>query len=185
MNETPPNPDHPIPGWWNTLLLVAILGGVCYAAFYHLSPAALSPRDKRSVARHDHMQRMYSTIAAIPLSDEKLLALMNEPRWRETGAGIYALRCAPCHGLRGEGFIGPDMTDDHYKTVRTLTDLVGVITDGSGGGTMPPQRQILHPSEITVVAAFVAGLRGRNLEGPRPPEGEVIAPWPTLVDPPP
>jgi cytochrome c oxidase cbb3-type subunit 3 len=35
----------------------------------------------------------------------------------------------------------------------------------------------LHPNEVVLMAAYVAGLRGKDLKG-RPAEGEKIDPWP-------
>jgi cytochrome c oxidase cbb3-type subunit 3 len=45
---------------------------------------------------------------------------------------------------------------------------------------MPAWKTRLHPNEIVLVAAYVASLRGKNLPGPRGPEGEKIPPWPVL-----
>ena len=44
---------------------------------------------------------------------------------------------------------------------------------------MPAWKTRLHPNEVVLMAAYVAGLRGKNLKG-RPPEGEKIDPWPRL-----
>jgi cytochrome c oxidase cbb3-type subunit 3 len=173
--------DNPIPWWWSALFLLTILFGVGYAAYVSLAPIALTPVERWSVANHAYQERKFAGIAEIPLSDEKMLRLMGDAQWRATGAALFARRCASCHGADGRGFVGPNLTDDFYKDVRSLTDVVRVVTEGAGGGTMPAQRGAMSESEIVVVAAYAASLRGGNLESARPAEGVAIPPWPAPV----
>jgi len=54
-----------------------------------------------------------------------------------------------------------------------------VIKYGAGDGAMPARGgAALHDDEIALVTAYVASLRGKNLEGPRGPEGELAPPFP-------
>jgi len=168
--------DNPIPGWWSIIWFGTIVFSICYAVVYHMSPMVLSPQERWSAQKFAALERKYASISEIPLSDEKMLMLMNDPEWHATGASLYR-RCVLCHGENGEGFVGPNMTDDSYKNIKKLTDFFDVIKNGAGGGTMPAQTN-LSDSQITVVAAYTASLRGKNLESPRPAEGEVIPPWP-------
>ena len=68
---------------------------------------------------------------------------------------------------------GPNLTDDYYKNVKQITDIAEVIKNGAAGGSMPAWRTRLHPNEIVLMAAYVAGLRGKNLRA-APPEGDKI-----------
>lgn len=170
--------DNPIPGWWSILWFGSIVFSICYAVVYHMSPLVLDPQERWSAQKYAALERKYASIADIPLDDDKMLMLMNSQDWYENGASLFKQRCAQCHGENGEGYVGPNMTDDSYKNIKNLTDFVAVITNGAAGGTMPAQKGVLSDSEITVVAAYMASLRGKNLESPRPAEGEVIPPWP-------
>jgi cytochrome c oxidase cbb3-type subunit 3 len=76
--------------------------------------------------------------------------------------------------------VGPNLTDDYYKNVKQITDIAEVIKNGAAGGSMPAWKTRLHPNEVVLMAAYVAGLRGKNLKG-RPPEGEKIPPWPSAA----
>ncbi len=173
--------DNPTPGWWNLIWFGTIAFSVLYILIYHLSPMVLDPYEQLAAQKKKAMDTMFSEIATTELSDDKMLMLMNDEKWLTMGEGIYQISCAKCHGNQGEGFQGPNMTDDYYKNIKTLTDFFDVIKNGAGGGTMPPQ-VALNDSQITVVAAYVASMRGKNLEGPRPAEGETIAPWPEPSD---
>ncbi len=171
--------DNPTPGWWHLIWFGSIVWSILYLMVYHFAPIIPTPQEKHAMMTRDAQLRKYGEIAAIPLSDEKMLMLMNDEDWQADGAKLYTTWCASCHGAQGEGFQGPNMTDDHYKNIKKLTDFVDVIKYGAAGGLMPPQEQVLSDSKISVVAAYMASLRGKNLESSRPAEGEIIPPWPT------
>jgi cytochrome c oxidase cbb3-type subunit III len=169
--------DNPTPGWWNLIWFGSIVFSLLYVLIYPLSPMIMKPHQKLAAQKNRAMEVMFSEIANTELTDDKMLMLMNDEKWQTIGASIFKLNCAKCHGSQGEGFQGPNMTDDYYKNIKNLTDFHDVILNGAAGGAMPPQVSLSDP-EITVVAAYMASLRGQNLEGPRPAEGELIPPWP-------
>jgi len=79
--------------------------------------------------------------------------------------------------------VGPNLTDENWKNVQKIADIPQVIMNGAAAGAMPAWKTRLHPNEVVLVAAYVASLRGKNLPGPRGPEGTAIAPWPAAPKP--
>ena len=75
--------------------------------------------------------------------------------------------------------VGPNLTDDYYKNVKRYRHRRG-HHERRGGGSMPSWKTRLHPNEVVLMAAYVAGLRGKNLKG-RAHEGDKIDPWPTAA----
>jgi cytochrome c oxidase cbb3-type subunit 3 len=173
--------DNPTPGWWHLIFFGSIVFSLLYFPVYHFSPLVLTPQQTVEKQRRHEMQVKFGSLIDIPLDDNKMLMLMGDEEWLKTGEAIFAARCALCHGASGEGLVGPNMTDDHYKNVKALTDFVDVIANGAANGAMPPQKALLNTGQIEVVAAYVANMRGSNQPG-RAAEGEVPAPWPTPSD---
>ncbi len=67
-------------------------------------------------------------------------------------AALYSANCASCHGVNGEGGIGPDL--------RGLTDTALVETQVSAGaGSMPAFGDKLSADEISALAAYVIDLQ--------------------------
>ena len=91
---------------------------------------------------------------------------------------VFLTNCQSCHGPDGGGVVGPNLTDDYYKNVKQITDIAEVIKNGAAGGSMPAWKTRLHPNEVVLMAAYVAGLRGKTAASGRGPEGEKIEPWP-------
>lgn len=169
--------DNPTPGWWHLIFFGTIVFSLLYFPVYHFSPLILTPEEQVAAQERKADQVKYGELAAIPFDEQKMLMIMGDADWQKTGEVLYQSRCALCHGANGEGLVGPNMTDDHFKNVKTLTDFVEVVTNGAANGAMPAQKALLNPTQIEVVSAYVAAMRGKNLAG-RAPEGDVIAPWP-------
>jgi len=101
----------------------------------------------------------------------------NAKDWLAIGAAVFKTHCKSCHAENGQGLVGPNLTDDNYKNGKELIDIARVIENGAANGSMPAWKNRLVPNEVVLVSAYVANMRGQNLEG-RKAEGDVIAPWP-------
>ena len=66
------------------------------------------------------------------------------------GAAIFAADCATCHGAKGTGGFGPNITN-----IRDLARVKNQVENG--GAQMPAFKGQLTPAEIQAVATFVAG----------------------------
>ena len=54
----------------------------------------------------------------------------------EEGRGIFRVYCTPCHGIKGEGGRGPDLTLGTFSAGDTDRDVYGAIYDGVSGTEM-------------------------------------------------
>jgi mono/diheme cytochrome c family protein len=73
----------------------------------------------------------------------------------------YEMHCSTCHGLQGEGQLGPQIGDgavaDAYPDI---DDQIEVITNGRG--EMPPFGQSLSDEEIRAIAEYTRETLGRD-----------------------
>ncbi len=169
--------DNPTPGWWHVIFLGSVLFSAVYFFYYTFSPMATTPQSRLAAAQTAEFQALFADIGVLSRDEETVLSLMGDPQWMPVAEGLFATNCVSCHGAQGQGLVGPNLTDDHYKNVTDIAGVIDVIDAGAAGGAMPGWGNRLHPNEIVLLAAYVADMRGRNLPGPRGPEGEVIPPW--------
>lgn len=70
-----------------------------------------------------------------------------------TGQGVYSARCQNCHGARGGGGRGPNITKANtIAAYPNIADQIAVITNGKG--EMPRFGGALSAAEIEAVARY-------------------------------
>jgi cytochrome c oxidase cbb3-type subunit 3 len=126
--------------------------------------------------QHRAMLAEQAEKVAESMSEEKLLAVMHEPEMVEAGKVKYDATCAACHGAKGEGLVGPNLTDPFWiHADGTLMSIREVVAQGVTEKGMPAWEKILTPEEMMQVVAYIGTMRGTNVEG-KGPEGEAIGP---------
>lgn len=76
------------------------------------------------------------------------------------GAKIFRGHCAECHGLKGEGGRGPNLTTGVFYHGSTDADLLRNITDGIPGTTMPSV--FFSEDQVWQIVAYVRTLSARR-----------------------
>ncbi|TWT67303.1 cbb3-type cytochrome c oxidase N-terminal domain-containing protein [Allorhodopirellula solitaria] len=173
--------DNPLPGWWKWIFVASIAFCPPYWIYYHGGTPGRSIEETYSVALADNTRLQFEEIGELQPTAETIVKYMYEDSWRRVGSIVFQTHCVSCHGRDGEGKVGPNLTDDVYKNVTHIEDIASVINNGAAAGAMPKWSNRLHPNEVVLVSAYVASLRGMDLDGPRGPEGKTIPPWPELT----
>ena len=170
--------DNPLPGWWKFLFWVSILFSPFYYFYFHAGAEGRTILDQYNAHMASVFELRFSKIGELEANRETILRFMNdEPEWLAVGEVVYKTNCVSCHGSRGEGKVGPNLTDDHWKNVRNVEDIARVIENGAANGSMPAwKNRLSHQNQIVLTAAYIAAMRDSPVDG-RPPEGNVIEPW--------
>lgn len=175
--------DNPLPGWWKWLFIGSILFSLPYWAYYHFGAEGRTIADAHAVASAEADRLLVATMGEIKPDRATLVKFKDNETGISVGMSVFRAQCAQCHGKDGEGIVGPNLTDDHYKNVKDIEDILKVVNNGAAGGAMPPWLNRLGETERILVSAYVAHLRGSQPAGTgKTPEGRVIGPWPTLAE---
>ncbi|MBL9038677.1 MAG: c-type cytochrome [Archangium sp.] len=162
--------DNRLPTWWLVVLFGTMLFGFGYWFVFHTLHAVPSPLEEYQAER-EAQQR--ARVAANPMSDEALLALVAAPDAVEAGHQVFVSTCAACHGQQAEGLVGPNLTDAFWIHGNTPTDIATAVNAGFVDKGMPPWGPVLGDDKVRKVTAYVLSLKGKNVPG-RPPQGERI-----------
>lgn len=163
--------DHVLPRWWLGILYGTIVFAAWYAGYY-LSGHGPTPQQELAVAMKQ-IEALQPKPAPGGADTVALLAAFKDPTRIKHGAEVFAGKCVPCHGDKGQGVIGPNLTDDFWIHGKgTLVDIASVVTVGVGDKGMPPWGSILNQDELRDVVAFVHSIHGTNPPSPKEPQGE-------------
>jgi cytochrome c oxidase cbb3-type subunit 3 len=174
--------DNPLPGWWKWLFVATVLFSFPYFAFFHFGAEGRTLADMHSSAVAANARLQFKDIGELAGDEQTILKYMQDQPMVRYGQSVYRANCVSCHGLTGGGIVGPNLTDNEYKGIKTVADLYRVITNGAAAGAMPAWQNRLQQNDRVLAAVYVATLRGTDPGGTaKPPEGKTIAPWPEYV----
>lgn len=170
--------DNPLPGWWKFLFWFFILIAPVYYFFFHSGMEGRSIHDQYDRHMASIFEIRFSEIGELTADRETLLEYINDkPEWLAVGKVTYQANCVSCHGADGGGLVGPNLTDDYWKHVRSVEGIASVLENGAGNGAMPAWKtRFSHPNQIVLTAAYVASLRDNPVAG-KGPEGTQIPDW--------
>jgi len=162
--------DNPLPGWWVWIFWATIVFSLGYWAYYQLGPGPSIVAQYEAEEEIAEQRRPKQVAAAV--TDASLAALEKDDAVMAKAKVIFATRCSPCHGDRGQGIVGPNLTDEYWLHGGRLTEIYATISEGVPEKGMVPWKTQLSPAEIAAMAAFVGTLRGTHPANPKPPQGQ-------------
>ncbi len=93
----------------------------------------------------------------------------------ELGKQVYVKNCVPCHGLGGEGGIGPNLTDQYWIHGKGhINDVMKTIIKGVPEKGMLAWSKVLKQDELLPVGSYVLTLVGTNPPNGKAPQGTLV-----------
>lgn len=162
--------DNHLPNWWLFILYATMVFAFGYWFVFHTAKLAPGPR---AVYQADVKALIEARAKANPTSPEALLAIAADPAKLEAAKGVFLATCAACHGQKGEGIIGPNLTDGYWIHGKEPADLLKAAIEGFPTKGMPAWGAIVGPEKSVQAAAWVYTLRNTNVPG-KAPQGAKI-----------
>ena len=170
--------DNPTPGWWHAIWLGSMVFSIAYFTVSLISPYYVDAEERLVAAEEAEIERLFSEIGTLENTEGTLVSLMGDEKWMTFGAAVFRGNCVSCHGPDAKGNVGPNLRDEHYKNLTSITEIHSVIAEGAAAGAMPAWGKRMHPNEVVLLSAYIATLRGTATDG-KAAEGELIPAWPT------
>lgn len=161
-----------------------VLGGIVYAAWYlgyhmgyELTLEKLTGETNRSrwnvteLAIDIKENRQVSNINWDEFTHENLAEVIEDESFIKKGAGIFANKCAPCHGNDAQGVVGPNLNDKFWIYGGTNKDIYESLMSGRPNG-MPAWEKDIGKEKVVWAVAFVNSIRGRQVANPKAAEGK-------------
>jgi len=173
--------DNPTPGWWVWIFILTVIFAIGYFVWYDVGMPDRTLNAEYATAKAIVTKKKLAKLGELKLDEASLLRYMHSQDHLDAGREVFKANCTSCHGPDGQGQIGPNLTADIYKHVKKLEDIPAVIMAGANNGAMPSWKNRLDPTDIALVASYVASLRGKNLPGYVLPGRVPIPPWPAYT----
>jgi len=157
--------DNQLPLWWLWTFYLAIAFAVFYWVAYHELETMPLPMEAYSKALQERS-------AGGEVNEELLAALVADPDAVAEGQSLFAENCVACHEARGQGNIGPNLTDEYWIHGGGPMAIHQTISEGVLSAGMPAWGATLGGPASQKLTAYVMSIRGQNLPG-KEPQGEI------------
>lgn len=160
--------DNNLPPWWVWGFVATVVFAIVYMMDYHvlgISDLQLKEYEK-DVKKSEREVKAYLAKMAMNV-DENTATLLTGSSDMAAGKSIFQANCVTCHNPKGEGNIGPNLTDKQWIYGFDIKDLFRTIKTGTPNG-MPEHNSKLNPVQIQQVGSFILQLpetSGKEAEG--------------------
>jgi cytochrome c oxidase cbb3-type subunit III len=161
--------DNSPPAWFNWLFYVTVFAAFCYLMYFHVLKIG-------DLSQAEYEKQVKAAEPIIAKAQEKAIVLADQPRYTDEknltiGKMIFMSNCVICHGDKGQGNIGPNLTDDFWIHGGKYPQIFKTIFNGVPEKGMLTWKKTLKPEDIRRVASYVYTLRGSNPSNPKAPQG--------------
>lgn len=165
--------DNPTPPWFMYLFYITIIFSGIYLFYYHLTPDTSLSQDEEYTtevqvaekAKEEYMKKFANSV------NEDNVKVLTAKADLDEGNKIYTTNCVACHGDKGQGGVGPNLTDKFWIHGGKVKNLFHVITNGVPEKGMIAWNKTLNPIQVQKVASYILSLQGTNPPGGKEPQG--------------
>lgn len=165
--------DNELPNWWLWTFYGAIVFAVFYWFAYHEFESVPLPAQAYAIELQAR--------SGGEVSEELLVAMAGNPDAVSAGQALYVTNCVVCHKERGEGNIGPNLTDEFWIYGGSPVDIHRTIAEGALQAGMPAWAGPLGAEKVQQLTAFVMSIQNTNIEG-KAAQGERWTPGATPTE---
>jgi cytochrome c oxidase cbb3-type subunit 3 len=164
--------DNPTPAWFMVLFYATITFAVVYLLSYHVFGfGQLQDEEYKTEMLVAAKEKEAYLAKAANQVDETTVKLSAEPAVLAEGQTVFKQSCAPCHGDKAQGMVGPNLTDDYWLHGGKINDIFKTIKYGVTAKGMPTWEKQLSPKQIANVANYIKSIRGTNPAGAKEAQG--------------
>ncbi len=170
--------DNKLPLWWLATLWLCTIFGVGYWAYYHSFAIGLNQEQllEQEIKADQEKQKQQNQ----GFNPNDLLAMSKNPEEVALGANVFATNCVACHGAKGEGIIGPNLTDSAWIHGDKPEEILHSVANGWIEKGMMAWEPSLGPKRVRAVTAYLLSIKDTNVPG-KAPEGPRDATKPAEV----
>jgi cytochrome c oxidase cbb3-type subunit 3 len=159
--------DNALPPWWKYGFIITIFIAVLYLLKYEVWHNGPNPTEEYNTEMTTAKEQVDNYLASMKNNVDEKSVSMSDAAGIAAGSVSFAKTCVPCHGTKGEGGVGPNLTDDYWLHGGKIADLFKTIKYGYPDKGMQSWQATYSPVQIQELASYVKSLRGTN-----PPNGK-------------
>jgi cytochrome c oxidase cbb3-type subunit 3 len=164
--------DNQLPPWWKYGFILTIIWAFAYLFYFHVMEAAplsggeyANEMEAAKIAKEAYMRTAKNNV------DENTIKF--DQAYVADGQKIYTDNCVACHGDKGQGGVGPNLTDEYWLHGGKINDVFKTVKYGWPANGMKAWQTDLSSTQIAQVVCYVKTLKGTKPANPKAPQGDL------------
>jgi cytochrome c oxidase cbb3-type subunit III len=168
--------DNGMPPWLRNVFVGTIAFGISYFWYYHsyLEGKQGQHYEYKMAMREGEIIKAEVASRQANAVSESTVSVLKDANDLAGGQTIFIEKCAVCHGKKGEGGVGPNMTDDYWLHGGDIKSVFTVVKYGVPDKGMISWKEQLSPKEMQEVSSYILTMKGTNPPNPKAPQGELF-----------
>lgn len=165
--------DNPTPPWFMYLFYSTIVFAVIYLFAFHIvgNGHIMTNEYAEEIAVADKAHEQYMKKFANSVNENNV-KILTDAKSLEDGSKIYTQNCVACHGDKGQGIVGPNLTDEFWLHGGSTKDIFHTITEGVPEKGMISWKKSLNPIQVQHVVSYITTLQGTKPANAKEPQGD-------------
>jgi cytochrome c oxidase cbb3-type subunit 3 len=165
--------NNPIPAWFMWLFYSTIAFAFVYLVYFHVLGIGKMQEEEYEVEMAAAKTEREAFLATSANNiDENSVKLTADARVISAGLAIYNINCVACHGDKGQGTVGPNITDEYWLHGGKVTSIFKTIKYGVPEKGMISWEKTLTAKQISDVSNYIISLKGTNPANGKTPQGD-------------
>jgi len=165
--------DNGMPPMLKYIFVITVLFAVYYLVDYHVlkaSPLQLAEYEiELEKGAADKLEYLKKAGASV---DENTVTLLTDASLVAGAEKIYITNCVACHGDKGQGGVGPNLTDKFWIHGGGVKDIFKTLKYGVPDKGMRSWQSEIKPADMQALSSFIlTKLANTNVAGGKAPQG--------------
>ena len=166
--------DNALPPWWKYGFIITIGFAFVYLLNFHVFGNGKNPTEEYQAEMNNAQiqKEVYESKNKDRIDEEHVS--MADATGIKSAEVNYVANCVACHGAKGEGGVGPNLTDDYWLHKGSLNDIYHTLKVGYPDKGMQSWASKFSPKEMSQLASYVKTLKGTNPPNGKVPQGDIF-----------
>lgn len=165
--------DNHMPPWWVYGFYFTIVFAVFYMLIYHVwgtFPLQANEYEEEEKQAQIEIAAYQKTMANSV--DETNVKQVKDKASLAQAKSLYDTNCKSCHGVAGEGGMGPNLTDAYWLHGGDVKSIFKTIKYGVQAKGMVPWEKKFSSGDIQSLASYILSMQGTNPPNAKAPQGD-------------
>lgn len=166
--------DNALPPWWKYGFIITIGFAFVYLLNFHVFGNGKNPTEEYQAEMNNAQieKEVYESKNKDRIDEEHVS--MADAAGIQSAQVNFLANCVACHGAKGEGGVGPNLTDDYWLHKGSLNDIYHTLKVGYPDKGMQSWASKFSPKEMSQLASYVKTLKGTNPPNGKVPQGDIF-----------